>query len=252
MKEMTRIARSGLEVLRQAPIPLFAGSAAWTILNAATSWIGLGPMLLGPALFGMFTVALRCLRGGHPTWQDGFAALRDPTMSLVAGIVFTLPFTLWNLIDNFGAALQRSMFDGAIPDIPGVPVVASLALLVFFSVYVFVFPVLADGCGSLGEALRTVHGIAEQPAREASWASPFGRQLVYTTVILVGILIAALAWQLNPGVPYLFGIFASPVAIVMLASWYQERITPKPEPSVVGGLAGRDQESEDERDEDGA
>jgi hypothetical protein len=248
---MTRTARNGLEVLRRAPIPLFAGSAAWTILNAATSWIGLGPLLLGPALFGMFFVALKCLRGGHPTWQDGFDARRDPTMPLVAGIVFTLPFSLWNLVDNFRAAMQHSKFDGETPDIPGVPVVASLALLVFFSVYVFVFPVLADGCDSLGKALRTVHGLVESPPGAGSWGSALGRQIVYTTIILVGILIAALAWQLSSVVPYLFGIVASPVAIVMLASWYQERIAPTAGFAISGELAGRDGDGDDEADGDG-
>ena len=70
MNDMLRIARRGLEVLSRAPVPLFVGSAAWTLLNAMTPWLDLGPLLLGPAILGLFHVALKALRDQETTCKS--------------------------------------------------------------------------------------------------------------------------------------------------------------------------------------
>ena len=223
MNDMLRIARRGLEVLQRAPVPLFVASAAWTLLNAMTPWLDLGPLLLGPALLGLFHVALKALRNQETTWQDAFIAVREPTTALVAGVLFALPFTIWSQMRSVGQAMEVSMFATDSSAIPGVPMIMSLFVLIFFAVYVFVFVRLADVGGTIQDAVVFAHRLAEKPGRPDSRVSGFARQLIYCGFVFLAVLIVGFTWRLNHGVPFLFSFLIAPPAAALLVAWHDDR-----------------------------
>ena len=268
MKDMSRVARTGLEALARAPVPLLVGGIAWTLANALLTR-PFGPLLIGPALFGLSVVALKAMRGHSVTWKDNFAALREPTTPLVAGILLMAPFSVWSLIGEFGHSLEVSQFHRDKGAVPGVPLVVSLALVVFFSVYVYVFPILADAAIRsadaaaswttppdpaaeqplpLAEAVQRAHALAELPARPGSRWSPLGRQILYTSSVLVVAWLAALAVRWKPtqlsGVPYVIGILAGPAAVGLICAWHEHR---RGEPA---GAAQPARDAEDDADPD--
>jgi hypothetical protein len=228
LKEMVRTAREGLDVLLREPLPLFGGSLAWTLLNVMTPWLDLGPLLLGPALLGMFHVALKALRGRDVDLLDNFVALREPATPLVAGVLFALPFSAWSLAQRLGNAIVVSTPVGKVAaDVPGVPMIATLSLLVFFGVYVFVFPFLADGTTSLADAVRSATKMAEQGVPANERFSALGRQLSYAAVVFLALMLGGLTWRITHAVPFIVSVLVSPAAICVLASWYLHRISPR-------------------------
>lgn len=245
MNDMLRIARRGIEVLSRAPVPLFVGSAAWTLLNAMTPWLDLGPLLLGPAILGLFHVALKALRGQETTWQDSFVAVREPVTPLVAGILFALPFTLWSQIGTIGQAMEVSMFATDSSAVPGVPMIFSLFVVIFFCVYVFVFARLADAGGTLADAVAFAHALAEAPGRPGSRVSGFGRQIAYCSFVFIAVLIVGFTWRLNHGMPFLFSFLVAPPAAGLLAAWHDERIAAQGATDASADDAGDGHDSDD-------
>ena len=123
---------------------------------------------------------------------------------------------------------------------PGVTPVASLALLVFFGVFVFVFAFLADGKdsrrSSLREAIAAALELAEGRNGAAGRFTPLARQLVFATAVLA-LVLAAGRLMSSDGVMSLLTVVVGPLAISLLAAWYLGVVEPQaPWPDVGARL----------------
>jgi hypothetical protein len=98
MNEVLIGLRRGWDVFVRALTPLLVGGFAWTLVNSIVGWL-----LIGPALVGLFTIAIRTWRGQEADVQANFAGFEDFGTSFVAGILFVLPFAAWS---HFGSLAE--------------------------------------------------------------------------------------------------------------------------------------------------
>jgi hypothetical protein len=234
MNDLFAVLRRSVDVMAAAAGPLFLGGLAWSLLNSLV-----GMMLLGPALVGLFRVALRAGREEEVDWQDLVAAKDDPASALVAGILFAAPFLLWGMLDAVGEALESGAYARA--DVPGVPVVLSLAVLVHFGYHVLAFAELADRrCGVL-EAFRSARARAEAADRSSHAVTGFAKHLLLCSAALVMVLVADLLGGGHAVVGALLVGLAGPAAIAVLATWHL---------SVSGTLPADDHDAPSPGDDD--
>lgn len=236
MKDIVLSARRGIDCLVDLDVlkSLFVSALIWTAVTKLFGWL-----LLGPALVVLFRIAIKALRGEETDLvRDNLAVLEDLPVSLVAGILFALPFTLWGFLDDV-AASARSLRDVAVaqdPSLamellrsPGVPWAAGVALFIHFGLHVFIFPTLAERHCGLIEATRRAHELAD-PALGRQRA--MGRHFLFTSVVLVVMLVVgAWAWLTS----WVFTTLLGPVAVVMLASWYLHVTGSPAAPTVEAG-----------------
>lgn len=242
MNEVMTAIRRGWDVFVRALFPLLLGGVLWTMANVLLQWL-----LLGPALFGLCLVALKTLRGRPADPADLIAALNtDPGTVLVAGWLFLVPFALWNALFSLATSVAEASVHVAIPTVPGVPLVLTLALLGHFGFGVFVFPLLADRRCGLGEALRQCVELADRPAASGSRVSGLTRQLLFTSTILVvvyeltqvrllssgdagvhgfrfGLGELSRVLGLDFGIP-VFLVLGGPLLVCLVTAWYWGRV----------------------------
>lgn len=257
MKDLLRVARRGVEsfLSARAALVLFGSGAAWAILNGLFLWL-----FLGPALVALFRIALRILRREEPSFRDNLASLDDLPTSLVAGIVFALPFTLWSLLDRLGAVAVATVPEDQATLVriaaQGIPLTASAALFVHFAFHVFTFPVIAETHAGVIESAQRSRAIADQPGRGNSRLHGLGRHFLFTSAVLVFLLVAArtlavssstgLSYTVFLGLPAI--ILIGPPAVALLAAWYLHATEHAVPIRAQGGDAG-DPEGSGETDE---
>ena len=193
MSDMLDAARRGWDLLMREPLPLLLGGLFWTLLCQFTGWV-----LLGPALFGLFAVALKAHRGERVTVTDNFTAFDDAAPSLVAGIVLVLPLVVLEALDKWVWALVAFIF-------------------VHFSYFVYVFAVLADRRCGLAEATHAAVTLADAGGARKGRVSRLALHVAFTSTITVGLV--AVASVPVSEFPFLL-IVAGPLAVCMLTAWY--------------------------------
>lgn len=220
MDHMLRCAQKGWDILLAAALPLLLGGLLWTGLDLFT--FGL---LTGPALVGLFTIALKAHEGRVPEATDIFAAfLGDVGAALLAGLVFIAPFKLFDFIaDRAG----------------WVPLAISVLLAVWFALGMQVFAALADAPNAgLGAALRKAWSLADAAPRGRF--SRLSQQLVYGS----GAYLLVVLGKAFPGIGFLTLAITVPAVACLFTAWYVHAALPSEAEAAAEpteGDAGRDE-----------
>lgn len=216
MDDMVRCAQRGWDILLRAAVPLLIGGVVWAGLNAITAGL-----LTGPALVGLFIVALKTHQGKTTDVADVLAApFGDVAAPLLAGIGFYLPF---GLADFLADELGR------------VPLIASVCLAAWFAIGVHVFAGLADRPeDGLGAAVRRAWAVAE--SRGGGRLSGLAMHLLYGVA-------AFLVIALGSAIPQIGGltrVITVPAVVCLLAAWHAHAALPS-EPTVEVGSPPEDE-----------
>jgi hypothetical protein len=225
---------------------MFGSAFAWTIVNYVFAWL-----FLGPALVVLFRIALKALRGVTPDFKaDNMAILEDAPSSLVAGILFALPFTLWSLLDHL---CRAEALTATLPQAQehlvrvGVPVTASAAVFVHFAFHIFVFPVIAETHSGVIAASQRSRELADAPGRGGSRLLGLGRHLLFTLGVFIVLFVAARAWAYGYGASVPVSLLLTipviafgPPAVAVLAAWYLHVTEPHAPPPAADGEGHED------------
>ena len=205
MDEMLRSVTRGWEIMTRAAGPFLLAGAVWTALNSLALWL-----LIGPALYGLFAMALKAHQGREVVLSDIFAAFDDVASPLVAGFVFFVPFALWGTLDGL---------------VSGPPAALSAALVVHFGVFVHAFAVMADRSSDVTTCVRESLRIAGGSGPGAGGrVSDLARHLLFGGAVLLVVVVAA-AFDLGTSFPFLL-VFVGPLAACVLTAWYARRAYP--------------------------
>lgn len=207
MQDMWRSVHRGWLLLLKAPGPLLVAGVVWTLLNVITSWL-----LVGPALFGLFAIALKAHQDQEAEVADAFAAFDEVTSPLVGGFLFLLPFSLWSLLEQLG----------------DVPAALTIVLALHFAVFVHVFAVQADRSAGLVDSVRGAVRLAEGSGAAGGRFSETGRHLAFGMAVLVALWLARVLSAPFGGFPVLW-VFVGPLAACVLTAWYAHRAYPTEE-----------------------
>lgn len=218
MDDIVRAALRGWDLLMAAALTLLIGGVAWTGLNLVTA-----SLLAGPALVGLFAVALKAHQGRSADPADLFVAFDDPAAPLLAGVVFVLPFRLADFLGDLSAGSASA----------GLPLVVPVALAAWFALGMHVFAVLADRPElGLGGAVREAWSLAERPGRGARW-SGLARHLGYGIAVFLLVAVA----RAVPVIGGLTLVVTLPAAVCLLAAWHAQACAPSEAPALGEGAA---------------
>ncbi len=215
MDEIVRCAERGWDILLRAAVPLLVGGLVWTGLNLFT-----GGLLAGPALVGLFAIAIKTHQGRGADVTDVFAAFPDVAAPLIAGIAFILPFRLSAFLSTVAAVPSEI---GSVPAVvpAAVPLVVHAFLAVWFAIGIHVFAVLADRPEEgLGSALKRAWRLAESGARSRATGLALHLALGLGAYLLIGLGLVM------PGIGALTQVVTVPAAVCLLTAWYAHAALP--------------------------
>jgi hypothetical protein len=214
VKDLALVLRRSFDVMVMAAGPLFLGGLAWSLLDELAR-----SLLLGPALVGLFRVALRTAREEEASWADLVAAKDDPLGAMVAGVLFAAPFLAWATLDRMNDAMESGQFAREASDVPVIPFVLSLAVLVHFAYHVLAFAHLGDGERSVLACFRRSRDEAESAGRATGRWTPFGKHLLLTTGAFAAMRVAVWLGGDNGIVRALLVGLVGPAVVAVLATW---------------------------------
>lgn len=205
MDDMLRSLSRGWAVVLTAAVPLFAGAVIWTGLNLVTDGL-----LAGPALVGLFTIALKAHQGGRPALADAFASFERVGPPLVVGLLLVLPFQVLSFLEALAAGTDARL-----------PLAAPLGLVPWFALLALVLLVLADRPDAgMTEAVRAAWRLADRSDVPGARLAGVTAHVVYCGAVLG--VVALGAWLSS----WISWIVTLPIAAGLLVPWYSLRAYP--------------------------